>query len=195
MIVLTEAIRTVEEADERCRRLEAALEQAAARSTQATLIEALQGLRGVALVTATSVVAELGDPRRFTSPRHLMGYAGLGPREHSSGSSRRRGAISRSGNAHLRRFLVESAWHYRHPPRPSRALARRRDALPSAIQGIAAHAEQRLYRRFSRLAYRKPSQVAAVAVARELAGFIWAITRATNPDHDLQAEPPHPFLG
>jgi len=178
MVVLTEAILTLEQAQERVRRLEQELAPAVARSPHAPVIEALQGLHGFGLITAASIIAELGDLRRFHSPRQLMGYTGLGVRESSSGTRRRRGSITRAGNAHLRHYLVEAAWHYRHPARTSPALARRRDHLSPALRLITEHAHLRLSKRFHRLSYKKPTPVVAVAVARELAGFLWAIAHA-----------------
>ena len=185
MVVLTEAILAVEQANERVRRLDEELVSAAEASPHAPVIQALQGLRGVALVTAVSLVAELGDVRRFVTPRQVMGYSGLGPSESSSGGRQRRGHITRTGNTHLRHFLVEGAWHYRHPARPSKTLARRRAPLSPAIRLIVEHAEQRLCRRFRRLSYKKLSPVVAVAVARELAGFVWAVARASYQEQSL----------
>jgi transposase len=184
MVVFAEAILAVEQASERVRRLDEELVLAVEVSPHAAVIQALQGLRGFALITAASVAAEIGDFRRFETPRQLMGYTGLGARESSSGSRRRRGSITRTGNTHLRHYLVEGAWHHRHPPRPSKTLANRRALLSPAVRLIVEHAEQRLCRRFQRLSYKKLSPVVAVAVARELAGFVWAVAQATYQEHE-----------
>ena len=173
----TEHLLAVLQADERVARSDEELKRAVACSPHAGLIEALQALRGFQVISAASVVAELGAPGRFLRPRPLMGYSGLAIQESSSGPRTRRGHITRTGNAHLRRILVEAAWHYRFTPRPSPALAGRRSHLPIQFTLIAEQAEQRLSRRFRRLVLRnhKLPQVAAVAVARELSGFIWSI--------------------
>ena len=142
----------------------------------AALVAALQALRGVAKLQALSLVSEVGSLSRFRGPRQLMSYAGVVSREHSSGRTVRRGAITKSGNAHLRRVVVESAWHYRHRPGVRHALARRQAGLSAEVRAIAWKAQLRLTRRYQRLVARgKPRAQAAVAVARELLGFIWAI--------------------
>ena len=142
------------------------------------LVKALQALRGVQLVTATVLAAEIGDFARFSSPRQLMAYLGLVPSEHSSGSSRRQGGITHAGNRHARWILIEAAWNYRFGPRPSKAIAARRRQVAAGVRTIAEKAEDRLHRRFTRLTHRgKKSQAAVTAVARELVGFVWAIAR------------------
>jgi transposase len=176
--VLEDYARAVEEAGARVARLEARVAEAAGAGPHAPLIAALQCLRGVGVLTAVTLVAELGDLGRFPSPRPLMAYLGLVPGEHSSGERRRRGRITKTGNAHARHVLVQAAWHYRHPPRVSRALRRRQQGQPEAVIAIAGKAQERLHRRYRRLVGRgKGSQKAVVAVARELAGFLWAIAR------------------
>jgi hypothetical protein len=127
-------------------------------------------------ITAMTILAELHDFRRFDDPRRLMSYLGLVPSEHSSGERTRRGAITKAGNSHVRRVLVEAAWHYRHRPSVGATLRRRREGQPREIIAVADRAQKRLYRRFHRLvlASSKPSQKAIVAVARELVGFLWA---------------------
>ncbi|MFH1681103.1 MAG: transposase, partial [Candidatus Eisenbacteria bacterium] len=125
-------------------------------------------------VTAVSLVAELHDFRRFPTPHSLMAFLGLVPREHSSGEGKQRGAITRAGNSHARRLLVEAAWHHRHRPAISLPLRRRREGQPARVIALADRAHDRLHRRFIRLTYQgKPTQKAVVAVARELAGFLW----------------------
>lgn len=138
-------------------------------------VQRLRCFRGVDDLTALTIAAELGDPRRFATAPSLMAYVGLVPSEHSSGATRRQGGITKTGNAHLRRVLVESAWHYRHHPFVSAAVrARQRGAPPTAIAGAWA-AQQRLHRRYARLAARgKRKQHIITAVARELTGFLWA---------------------
>lgn len=152
--------------------------------TQQALVSALATLRGIQLVTAATLVSELGTLRRFASPRHLMGYSGLVPREHSSGSGVHRGAITKTGNAHLRRVLVEAAWAYRHRPNPSSAILRARQVgQPAAIVAIATKAQHYLYPRYRRLTERgKPPLAVATMIGRELLGFIWAIGQAVEPE-------------
>lgn len=141
-------------------------------------VEALQALRGVAALTAVTIIAELGSLSRFQRAPHLMGYGGLGPREHSSGSRQRRGAITKTGNAHLRRIVVEAAWAYRHRPAVGRCLRDRQATVSDEIKAIAWKAQHRLHARYQRLAARgKSTPQVIVAVARELLGFIWAIGR------------------
>jgi len=134
----------------------------------------LRCFRGIDTLTAMLILAELHDFRRFQSPRALMAYLGLVPGEHSSGEKHRRGRITRAGNALVRRLLVEAAWHYRHRPGSGVVLARRRRGQPGRVIAIADKAQQRLCRRFRRLAEHKPAPTVVVAIARELAGFLWA---------------------
>jgi len=140
------------------------------------LVQALQALRGVQLIAAMTLVAELQDFVRFANPRQLMAYVGLVPGEHSSGPKRRQGSITKAGNSAARRMLVEVAWHYQHSPRVSPIIATRQDQLPKAVTDIAWAAQLRLNAKFKRLlARRVMKNKAVVAVARELAGFVWAI--------------------
>jgi transposase len=135
----------------------------------------LRCFRGVDTLTAILILAELHDFRRFHTPRALMAYLGLVPGEDSSGEKHRRGRITRTGNALVRRLLVETAWHYQHRPGIGVALTRRRKGQPGRVIAIADKAQQRLCRRFRRLAEQhKPAAKIAVAIARELAGFLWA---------------------
>jgi len=138
--VLEEYRLAISQAEDRVARLEAAMREVAAESPRASLIAALQAMRGVQALTAITVVAELGDLTRFRSPRQLMSYAGLVPREDSSGRRQQRGRITKTGNAHLRRVGVESAWHYRHAPHVGKALKRRQQGLPETIVQIAYRA-------------------------------------------------------
>jgi transposase len=140
--------------------------------TLAPVVAALQMMRGMALVNAATLVAELGDLSRFGNPRQLMAYLGLVPSEHSSGASVKRGGITKAGNGAARRLLIEAAWTYRFP-----ALLRQ-ESQPRAIREIAWKAQLRLCARYRKLARTgKPANVVTTAIARELAGFVWAITR------------------
>lgn len=142
------------------------------------LVEALRCLRGIDLVGAVTLAAAIGDPRRFGSAPALMAYFGLTPSEHSSGKRRRLGAITKTGDGESRRILVEAAWTHRMRARPGAAKTRRLEAQPQAIRAIAKACETRLNRRFSAMiAARKKPQVVAVAIAREQAGFVWAVAR------------------
>jgi len=186
-IVLREYLYALDEADDRLKRLEQQLAVLAKASEHAPLLAALQALRGVRVVTAATLVAELGDITRFDSPKQLMSYAGLVPSEHSSGERQQRGPITRSGNAHVRRVTVEAAWHYRHPPRVSKTLRQRQEAVSQKVRDISWKAQQRLHRKFQRLVNRgKPSQKAVVAVGRELLGFIWAIAHEVTATRDTE---------
>ena len=187
-LVLEEYLRAVDQAAERVERLTEAIERAATHSRHAPLIAALQGLRGVGLVTAMTLVAELGDLRRFAKARQVMGYVALTPREASSGARQRRGAVAKTGNSHVRFTVVESGWHYARVAKTSPSIARRREGLSQEVVAIAEKAEQRLHRRFLRLIGRgKSRQQATVAIARELVGFVWAIGQAVPPGQQLQA--------
>jgi len=137
-------------------------------------VRCLRAFRGVDTLTAVSVVAELGDPRRFRSARQVAAYCGIVPSEHSSGLKVKRGAITRAGNARLRRLLVEAVQHYARPFPVNSAVLARRARAPERAQSIAATAERRLRARYRSLAARKHTNVAKTAVARELVGFLWA---------------------
>ena len=140
----------------------------------------LRCFRGIDTVTAMTILAELHDFRRFDDPRRLMAYLGLVPSEHSSGQRQQRGAITKAGNRHARRVLVEAPWYYRHRPAVGLKLRRRREGQPREIIALADRAQRRLHRRFHRLvlASGKTSQKAVVVVARELVGFLWAALSA-----------------
>jgi len=134
----------------------------------------LRCLRGIDTLTAVSLVAEIGDIRRFETPRRLMGYLGLTVSEHSSGDTKRHGAITKAGNSRCRRLLVEAAWNYRHPAKNSVKIRKRREGQPADALASAVRAQERLHKRFVQLLERMPSQKAVTAVARELVGFVWA---------------------
>jgi transposase len=147
------------------------------------VIEALQLLRGVAQTTAATIVSELGSLVRFERPQQLMGYSGLVPREHSSGNRVRRGGITKTGNGHLRRVLVEAAWAYQHRPNVSGVILQRQKnlALDDEVKKMAWKAQQRLHKRYTALAARgKNKNQIVTAVGRELLGFIWAIAVHTE---------------
>jgi transposase len=166
-----------------------ALEQALARQTEldkeleAVAVSApyrepvgwLRCFRGIDTLSAIILLAEVVDFQRFRRPRELMSYLGLVPTEYSSGETQRRGALTKAGNRHARRVLVEAAWHYRHRPTIGRALAGRSQGQPNEIVGQAWRAQQRLHRRYRHLVgHGKRTPVAVAAIARELVGFIWA---------------------
>jgi transposase len=138
-------------------------------------------LRGVAELTAVTIVAELGNLERFTNPKQLMAYIGLVPSVYSTGTRTRHGGITKTGNGFVRRVLVEASWTYRLPARITKHLLKRNQGLPSAIQDISWKAQLRLCGRFRRLrAKGKPRQVVTTAIARELIAFVWAINRELN---------------
>jgi transposase len=174
---MTDYLAEVEHAGDRIQRLERAIEavETIAPSTRA-VIEALQALRGVARLTAVTIVSEVGRLSRFPHPRQLMGYSGMVSSEYSSGGRVRRGAITKSGNAHLRRVLVEAAWSYCHRPAVGSAMRKRQLGLTEEVKAMAWKAQHRLHRRYFRLVAKgKSAQQSATAIARELLGFIWAI--------------------
>src|SRR6202162_1123876 len=181
-IVLEDCIAAVEAAMARRDRLEAHIEAVLPEWSLAPVVEALQALSGVRLVTAAALVAELGDITRFTNPRQLMAYLGLVPSEHSSGRTRRQGGITKAGNGAARRMLIEAAWSYRFPARIAREQLLRQERLAKPIRDIAWKAQERLCRRYRTLARagKTPTGVTA-AVARGLSGFIWAIAKQVQP--------------
>lgn len=143
-------------------------------------VEALCCLRGIKTLTAMTLIAEIDDIRRFRSPRALMAYFGLVPMECSSGERERRGPITKAGNTHARRLLVEAAWNNRHRSGADLILKRRRQGQPPDIVAIALKAQHRLYKKFCRLDQKKHRHVAITAVARELCGFVWAVLNAVQ---------------
>ena len=181
-IVLQDYIHAVQEAETRRDRLTQQIDELLPNWSMAPVVAALQSMRGVALVVAVTVVAEVGDFRRFANPRQLMAYLGLVPSEHSSGSSVRRGGITKAGNALARRVLIEGAWTYRMSARVSRKLHDRLERLPAAVRDIAWKAQLRLCARYRRLAATgRPKVVVTTAIAREMVGFIWAIAHLAQP--------------
>jgi transposase len=177
-LVLEDYIQAVEAAEARRDRLRAQIEEMLPDWTLAPVAAALQTMRGMALVNAVTLIAELGDLSRFTNPRQLMAYLGLVPSEHSSGTSIKRGGLTKAGNSAARRLLIEAAWCYRFPARVSRELLLRQESQPKPIREIAWKAQLRLCARYRRLARTgKPANVVTAAIARELTGFVWAIAR------------------
>ena len=175
-IVFQEYVDAVKQAEARVAGLEKEMEKALEYWVLAPVVEALMALRGIKLITAMTVMAELGDITRFDSPRQLMSFLGLVPSEASSGLTRRRGGITKTGNGHVRRVLVESGWCYRFPARKTAHLQRRAEKCSSEVQAIAWKAQKRLCGRYTHLLERGKLKVqVCTAVARELVGFIWAI--------------------
>ena len=180
-LVLEDYIQTVEAAEARRDRLTVQIEAMLPEWTLAPVVAALQTMRGMALVNAVTLIAELGDLSRFANPRQLMAYLGLVPSEHSSGTSIKRGGLTKTGNSAARRLLVEAAWCYRFPARISRELLLRQETQPKPIRDIAWKAQLRLCTRYRRLARTgKPANIVTAAIARELTGFIWAIAQRVS---------------
>ena len=177
-VTLSDCIAEVLRLAERVARLDLAIDRAveSAPPEKKAVIEALQALRGVAKLTAVTIVTEVGTFQRFRKPTELMGYTGLVPSEYSSGSREAKGRITRTGNAHLRHVLGETAWHARHRPWLNVRLKKVLPKLPPGVSEIAWKAQERLHRKFMKLTFhRKPAGKVATAVARELVGFVWAI--------------------
>ncbi len=169
-------VHAVDLVDARIGQLERAIREAAEQEPWCTLVDKLRCLRGIDTLTALALVAEIGDFSRFKTAEEFMAFVGLVPSEHSSGEKRRQGSITKVGNSHVRRLLVEAAWHARRRPKVGYDLARRQRGQHAEAIERAWRCQQRLYRRWQRMAGRgKPQQKIVVACARELAGFIWAI--------------------
>lgn len=169
-------VRAVQEAENRLEVLEQQLEDLAQTKVYHEAVSYLRCLKGIDTLSALTLIVEAQEFRRFGNARSFMSYTGAVASEHSSGNSVRRGSITKAGNAHIRRILVEAAWHYRHRSVASQVLDKRRKGCPVEIIQIAKKAQDRLQRKFSRMVSRgKSHQVTVVAVARELAGFVWAI--------------------
>ena len=171
------------------RRIDDRLSELARTDAWKDVVGRLCTLRGVKTLTAMTLATEIGDIRRFPTARSFMAWLGLNVSEYSSGGSERRGGITKAGNEHCRRVLVETAWHYRRPPRLGKELARRHEGQPEAVCIHAMRAQRRLYRRYRSLEKKKVSRVAITAIARELAGFVWALMR--GEEQHLIARAPH----
>jgi transposase len=177
-IVFQEYVRAVTEQTERLARLEQELKDQVPTWRLAPVVDALQALRGVQFTVAVTTVAELGDLTRFENPRQLMNYLGLTPSEYSTGERRRQGGITKAGNTHARRALIEGAWAYRYPAKVSRHLQLRLEKVSQPIQDLSWKAQVRLCRRYRQLSARgKNANLVVVAIARELSAFMWAIAQ------------------
>ncbi|WP_434665414.1 IS110 family transposase [Paraburkholderia sp. A3BS-1L] len=177
-LVFEEQRRAIENRLAQCDRLEFALREAVGNWRFYPVVLGLQAMRGVQFTTAVGMIAELGDLSRFVHPRQLMAWLGVTPSEHSSGGKRRLGSITKNGNSYARKLLVEAAWSYQHPARVSREIQRRHEGIPKPIVDRAWDAQVRLCQRYRRLVARgKEKNIAVVAIARELAGFIWDISQ------------------
>jgi len=177
-IAFEEMMLTVRQAQERVERLEQAISAALADWSLREVVTALMAMRGLDTIAATTFLAEIGDLSRFRTPRELMAYLGLVPSESSTGDKVNRGPITKAGNRRARRILVECSWSYRHPPRVGKDKQEKVAAAPQAVREIAWKAQHRLYKRYRALVRKgKLPTVAITAVARELAAFIWAISR------------------
>ena len=179
-IALAIELEHLEYIESQLRALDTELEQAARSMPYRPKVEALCCLRGIKSLTALTLLCEIDDVRRFAAPTGLMAYFGLVPSEHSSGNTERRGPITKAGNIHARRLLVEAAWNNRHRAAAELILNRRRQGQPPAVVAIALKAQHRLHKKFTRLDQRKHRHVAITAVARELCGFVWAVLMAVN---------------
>lgn len=179
-LMFSEALAALDEAQARRDRLDDHIAELVPHWSLAWLVEALQALRGFRLIAAASLVAEIGDPRRFEGPRQLMAYLGLVPSEASTGDSVRRGGLTKTGNRRARTTLIEAAWCYARPAKPGASI--KGLGQPPAVRAIADKAGHRLSGRYRRLLARgKPAPLAIAAVAREALGFIWAIAHAARP--------------
>jgi len=180
--VLAEMISELEHRIDQLRRYDEQVELAAQKAEYQPYLGALRTLRGISTLSAMTILCELGDLRRFATAPKLMAAIGVVPSEYSTGDKTNRFSITKTGNAHVRRIVVEAAWHYQRRPSAGRTIKARRKDQPRAIVDIAEKCEKRLNARFYRLTSRnKKSTVAVVAVARELLGFIWAIGQTTHP--------------
>ena len=183
-IVFEEMTLAINQAQERLERLEQAIRAAVPDWSLGKVVTALMAMRGIDLISATVLLAEIGDFSRFQTAPELMGYLGLVPSENSTGDTIKRGPITKAGNRRARRTLVECAWSYQHPPRVGKAKQEKVAAAPRKVREIAWKAQCRLNRRYRALIRSgKLKTVAITAVARELAGFIWAIAREATAAH------------
>ncbi|MBC7283669.1 IS110 family transposase [Hoeflea sp.] len=180
-IAMEEYIHAIRQIEERRDRLTRQMLELLPDWSLNPVVEAIQALRGVAQISAVTLVSEIGDFRRFHNPRQFMAWLGLVPKERSTGASVSRGAITKAGNTRARRMLVEGAWTYRLPARVSRELLKRNEGLPEEIRMIAWKAQVRLCQRYRRMqASGRPTNIVIVATARELAAFVWAIATAVS---------------
>jgi transposase len=181
-IVLQDSLHAIEDAVERQGRLEEQLVSMVPKWSMADVVAAYQAMRGVSFLVATTFAAEIGDVRRFDTPRQLMSFLGLVPAERSTGETVRRTGLTLAGNRRARRVLVEAAWSYRHPARVTETLRTRLEGLSKVVRDIAWKAQVRLCGRYRRLnAAGKKLPVIIAAIAREMAAFLWAIGRQITP--------------
>ena len=181
--VFQEMVNVITEAGQRLARYEKQIPAVVETWRWQPVVAALMSLRGVAVLTGATLVAELGDLNRFETAPQLMSYLGLCPGEHTSGESRQQGGITKMGNGIARKAMIEAAWNNRTPARISRTVLARQEGLPKAVTEASWNAQTRLHQRYKHLTGvgRKKSQVAAAALGRELAGFVWAIGRMVQP--------------
>jgi transposase len=188
-IAFEEMLLAVRQAEERIARLEDAILTAVPDWSLAAVVNALMAMRGMDLISATGFLAEIGDLSRFRSPRELMAFLGLVPSEHSTGDKVKRGGITKCGNRRARCILAESSWAYRHPPRVGKEKQAKVEAAPRGVREIAWKAQHRLYKRYRDLTRKgKLKTVVITAIARELAGFIWAINRENSTASMMAAQ-------
>lgn len=186
-MVLEEYLQGIDRAGERVHRLEEQMRLRLEGWGRRPLVEALQGLRGFQLVASMVVASEIGDFLRFGHPRSLMAYLGVVPSEHSSSNRRRQGAITKCGNSHVRWILVEAAHHYRLPPKVSKELSKRQEGLSQEVRDLSWRAQHRLNRRFLKLTFRGVHyNKVIVAIARELAAFIWELARLVEREQEAR---------
>jgi len=187
-ICLREYLHSVDETKAKIARLEDEILPAIEKIVDNKLFFALQALRGVGKITAATLIAEVGDFVRFREPDQLMAYAGLVPSEYSTGTSRRQGRITKTGNSMIRFIAVESSWHYRFPPKVNQTLKKRQEGLSAEIVAIAWKAQHRLNHKYRLLlAKGKPKQKVVVALGREFLGFVWAIAKQVAIESDIKA--------
>jgi transposase len=181
--VFQEMVNVITDASQRLERYEKEIASVVAGWRWEPVVKALMSLRGVALLTGATLVAELGDLERFASAPQLMSYLGLCPSEHTTGESRKQGGITKMGNGIARKAMIEAAWNNSRPARMSRTVLARQEGLPKEVTAAAWAAQTRLHQRYQHLTRvgRKKPQVAAAALGRELAGFVWAIGRMVKP--------------
>jgi len=171
---LSEYLSQISDLEERCQRIALRIEEISEKQEYRERVSGLKAFKGIETLIALSLVVEIGDFRRFSAAEQFMAFLGLVPSERSSGDKRRLGGITKAGNSHLRRLLIEAAWHYRSYNTASRRLMKRRRGLDASLVSYANRAGRRLNKKYLRLVFRgKRSQVAATAVARELSGFVW----------------------
>jgi len=181
-IVFQDYVDAVRDARERLERFDAHIEELVPAWSMAPLVAAYQAMRGVSILVAATFAVEVGDVRRFDSPRQLMAFLGLVPSERSTGESVKRGGLTLAGNRRARRVLVEGAWSYRHPARVTETIRKRLENLPKAVRDIAWKAQVRLSKRYRRMTTGgKKAPVVIAAIAREMAAFLWAIGREVEP--------------